>query len=317
MTDEIKIPLILICGATASGKTGLGVEIAERYNGEVISADSMQIYKKMNIATAKPTKEEMRGIKHHLIDYVEPYESYSVADYVKKARNTIVDIYSRGKIPVMVGGTGLYINSVLENIEFGEENSSQELRDELNKRIETEGKEVLLKELAKFDPQTAERIGLASARRIVRAIEVYRTTGKTMTQFIAESKLKPSPYNDVRIGLSCEDRQNLYDRINRRVDLMVEMGLIEEAKEFLKNDYSSTSTKAIGYKELEPYFAGEITLNEALENLKRETRRYAKRQLTWFRRDEKINWIFSDVPSSKSLVEQAVAIIEKSKILDV
>lgn len=307
-----KIPLIVVCGPTASGKTSLGIALAKHYNGEIISADSMQIYKGMDIATAKPTQSEQQGIIHHLISYVEPTQAYSVAEYVKNAHDKIKEISQKGKIPILVGGTGLYINSVLNNIEFSEADVDQRLREELHKRLEAEGANVLLNELAVFDKESAERIGTSNHRRLIRAIEIYKTTGKTMTQHNQESMLVPSPYNDVRIALTCDDRQKLYDRINKRVDIMVEDGLIEEAKEFRKQSYSSTAVKAIGYKELEPYFLGSASLEEALENLKRETRRYAKRQLTWFRRDEKINWLLTDKLTPQELIENAITIIDKS-----
>ena len=310
-----KIPLIVVCGPTASGKTSLGIALAKHYNGEIISADSMQIYKGMEIATAKPTEEEQQRIIHHLISYVEPTQSYSVADYVKTAHNKIREINNKGKTPILVGGTGLYVNSLLNNIEFSESNTDTELRKELYNRLEKEGAESLLNELAEFDEKSAERIGTTNHRRLIRAIEIYRTTGKTMTQHINDSMLVPSPYNDVRIGLTCNDRQKLYDKINKRVDVMVESGLIEEAENFRNQKYSATAVKAIGYKELEPYFTGSTSLETALENLKRETRRYAKRQLTWFRRDEKINWLFTDEMTSEELIEKAIAIIDKSNIL--
>lgn len=315
MNIENKIPLIVVCGPTASGKTGLGIRLAQIFNGEIVSADSMQIYKGMDIATAKPTTEEMQGIVHHLMGFVEPTESYSVAEYVDVAHNVIKNIYNRGKIPILVGGTGLYINSLVNNIEFGKENSDDNIRKELNQRLIDEGADSLLKELESFDPNSAKRLGTSNHRRLIRAIEIYKTTGKTMTQFIEESKLVPTPYKDVRIGLSCENRQNLYDKINKRVDIMVESGLLAEAEQFRKNNYSTTAVKAIGYKELEPYFTGNSTLETALESLKRETRRYAKRQLTWFRRDEKINWIYTDTISDDEIINQAVEIVNKSEIL--
>lgn len=313
MTKENKIPLIVVCGPTASGKTGLGVILAEKYNGEIVSADSMQIYKGMDIATAKPTAWEMRGIKHHLIDYIPTDKDYSVADYVEQAHKAILEIYNGGKIPIMVGGTGLYVNSVLNNIDFGKENFDKALREELNNRIEKEGAETLLRELSEFDPKSAKRIGTSNNRRLIRAIEIYKTTGKTMTEFIEESKLTLSPYKDVRIGLTCENRQNLYNKINLRVDKMLENGLLDEARDFFKNSYSTTSAKAIGYKELEPYFQGLVSLEKAVENLKMATRRYAKRQLTWFRRDTNINWIFTDVMNEEQVVKKAEEII-KSKL---
>lgn len=315
LKNNNKIPLIVVCGPTASGKTGLGIQLAQMYNGEVVSADSMQIYKGMDIATAKPTAEEIGNIPHHLIGYVSQQQPYSVAEYVLEAHKVIKEIYQRGNTPILVGGTGLYINSVLNNIEFGKENSNDTVRIKLNKRLQQEGAEVLLNELKTFDPQSAARLGTSNHRRLIRAIEIYETTGKTMTQLIEESRLVPTPYKDVRIGLTCNNRQNLYSKINKRVDIMVENGLLAEAEEFLNRECSQTAVKAIGYKELQPYFSGDITLDEALENLKRETRRYAKRQLTWFRKDEKINWIFTDTLNTLEVINTAKEIIDSSNIL--
>ncbi|MEE0059574.1 MAG: tRNA (adenosine(37)-N6)-dimethylallyltransferase MiaA [Acutalibacteraceae bacterium] len=318
MNNELnteKIPLIVVCGPTASGKTSLGIAIAKHFGGEIISADSMQIYKGMDIATAKPTKDEQQQIPHHLIDYVEPTTAYSVADYVKTAHQKIKEVYSKGKVPVLVGGTGLYIDSLVNNVEFTEADVDSELRENLYNRLQTEGADVLLNELAEFDEESAQRIGTSNHRRLIRAIEIYLTTGKTMTQHIRESKLVPSPYKAVYIALSCKDRQKLYDRINKRVDLMVEAGLIQEAEEFRKQEYSSTAVKAIGYKELEPFFTGDTTLEQALENLKRETRRYAKRQLTWFRRNENIKWLLTDELTTEEAINKAIDTINQSNIL--
>lgn len=315
MANDKKIPLVVICGPTASGKTALSLSLARYFDAEIVSADSMQVYKGMDIATAKPSKSEMESVKHHMIGFVETNENYSVAEYAAKAREIIADIYERGKIPFLVGGTGLYISSILNNIEFGKENYDNDVREALNKRLLTEGADVLLKELAEFDPASAERIGTSNHRRLVRAIEIYITTGRTMTGFIEESRLIPPPYNDVRLGITCLDRQKLYERINLRVDEMIKSGLIKEAEDFLKRGYTSTGAKAIGYKELEPYFKGIITLEEAVENLKRETRRYAKRQLTWFRRDEKIVWLYRDVMSENEIIKKALETVEKSIII--
>ena len=315
MENNKKIPLVVICGPTASGKTALSLSLARYLDAEIVSADSMQIYKGMDIATAKPSKSEMESVKHHLIGFVETDKNYSVAEYAVKAREVIANIYERGKIPFLVGGTGLYISSILDNIEFGKENYDNKVREALNKRLLTEGAEVLLRELAEFDPVSAQRIGMSNHRRLIRAIEIYKTTGKTMTSFIEESKLTPSPYNDVRLGITCFDRQKLYDRINLRVDEMIGNGLIEEAENFLKRGYTSTGAKAIGYKELEPYFRGIITLDEAVENLKRETRRYAKRQLTWFRRDKKLIWLYRDIMSENEILKKALETVEKSIII--
>lgn len=306
--------LIVICGPTASGKTALSIALAKTIGCEVVSADSMQIYKGMTIATAKPTPEEMDGVPHHLIDFLEPSNSFSVADYVSLAHKAIEDIASRGMIPLVCGGTGLYINSLVDNITFDESCSSTTLRDELLELAKEKGNGYLLEMLRKFDPESAERFHENNLTRIIRAIEVYKTTGKTISQFNRESKDKGSPYDAVMIGINYRDRQKLYDRINLRVDMMMENGLLDEAKEVLSGDLK-TSYQAIGYKELAPYFNGEAYLEDCIDKLKMESRRYAKRQLTWFRRDERINWIYADECSSfEEIVAKALEIVLSSGI---
>ena len=308
-----KIKLITVVGPTASGKTRLGVELAKRYGGEVISADSMQIYKGMQIATAKPTVEEMQGIPHHLMDFLEPNQTYSVAMFVDDAKKCIEDISSRGKIPVIVGGTGLYVDSLLNNISFHESQRDTELSEKLRELYYTEGVDYLLDMLRKFDGESAERLETEkNPKRIIRAIEFYKTTGITITEQNKNSKSEESPYKAIKLGLTFEDRQKLYDRINKRVDLMVEAGLVHEAKRVFNSELSFTSVKAIGYKELFPYLKGELPLEECIEKLKQETRRYAKRQITWFKRDKEINWLYPDKADSfEQLFEQAVQITEK------
>ena len=308
-----KIKLITVVGPTASGKTRLGVELAKRYGGEVISADSMQIYKGMQIATAKPTVEEMQGIPHHLMDFLEPNQTYSVAMFVDDAKKCIEDISSRGKIPVIVGGTGLYVDSLLNNISFHESQRDTELSEKLRELYYTEGVDYLLDMLRKFDGESAERLETEkNPKRIIRAIEFYKTTGITITEQNKNSKSEESPYKAIKLGLNFEDRQKLYDRINKRVDLMVEAGLVSEAKRVFNSELSFTSVKAIGYKELFPYLKGELPLEECVEKLKQETRRYAKRQITWLKRDKEINWLYPDKADSfEQLFEQAVQITDK------
>ncbi len=307
---ESKIPLIAIVGPTASGKTSLAVELCKRLNGEAVSCDSMQIYKGMDIATAKPTEEEMQGIPHHLIGFLEPDEVFSVAKYCETAGEIIRDIHSRGKRAVLVGGTGLYYSSLVDNIEFLPEETDFAYREELKKRAETEGAQSLLDELSQIDPEAAKKLHANNLGRIIRALEIYKTTGKTITMQNEASRLNPSPYNVVAICLDSADRQFLYDRINRRVDMMLEAGLLEEAKEFFDKPLGRTAKQAIGYKELNPYFSGEKTLDNCIDNLKMQTRRYAKRQLTWFRRDGKIRFINIDEYSDKeSLVNAVIGII--------
>lgn len=289
-----KIPLLCIVGPTASGKTGLSVELAKRHNGEIVSCDSMQIYKGMDIATAKVTSEEACGIPHHLIDFLDVGENFSVSDYVNLAHKVIEEIHSRDKLPVLVGGTGLYYSSLVGNITFSDEKINEDLRAELNARYECEGGGELLKELAEFDPKMAETLHPNNRKRIIRAIEIYRNTGVTMSEQLARSREIPSPYNCLTICLMYKDRQKLYDRINLRVDKMLEVGLLEEARDFYSLNTGKTASAAIGIKEFKPYFDGMCTLEEATEKLKRETRRYAKRQLTWFRKCENIKYLECD-----------------------
>ena len=310
---ENSIKVISIVGPTASGKTNLAVKLAQKFNGEIVSADSMQIYKGMQIATAKPTFDETEGVKHHLIDFVSPDETYSVAMFVKDASRCIADIYSRGKLPFMVGGTGLYVDSLLNNITFSVEQRDEKLSLELRKIYEDQGIDTLLKMLSEFDIDSANRLKAErNPKRIIRAIEFYKTTGITITEQNEKSKLVKSPYSPVKIGINYKDRAKLYERINKRVDLMLENGLVNEAKDVLSSKLSFTSIKAIGYKELLPYFNGEKTLDECVEKLKMETRRYAKRQITWFKRDLDINWLYADKYNSfEELLADAVEIIKK------
>lgn len=282
--------IIAVAGPTASGKTALAIEIAKKYNGEVVSCDSMQIYKHMDIGTAKPTPEEMEGIAHHMIDVAEPFENYSVADYVKAARECIDDIISRGKLPILAGGTGLYMDSVINNIEFSEDCKAEGLREELQKIADTEGAERLHAMLKERDEEAAEKIHPNNIRRVIRAIEVCVTTGKTFTEVSRNSRKEPI-YDALIFGLEYE-RDVLYARINRRVDLMVEAGLIDEVEKLkdmgLRDEH--TAMQAIGYKEFAEYLNDEASLSDAIEKVKQESRRYAKRQLTWFKRNPSIIW---------------------------
>lgn len=300
-------------GPTASGKTGLSVRLAKEFNGEIISADSMQIYKGMQIATAKPTQEEMCGIKHHLLDFLPANQTYSVAEFVNDAGSCIKDISSRGKLPFIVGGTGLYVDSLINNIVFADDVRDEKYTRELMQIYNAEGTDRLLQMLSEIDSESYNRLKDGkNPKRIVRAIEFYKTSGITMTQQLARSRREASPYSPVKIGLNFKDRQKLYDRIDARVDIMLRSGLLSEAEEVINSDLSFTSVKAIGYKELIPYFNGEKSLDECIETLKRETRRYAKRQITWFKRDKTINWLYIDEYNSfDELYNAAKAIIER------
>lgn len=311
MNDK-KIPLISIVGPTASGKTSLSIALAKMFNGEIVSADSMQIYKGMDIATAKPTDEEKQGVIHHLMDFLDIDKDFSVAQYCNLAHAVIADIHNRGKLPVLVGGTGLYVDSLINNITFSQSESDEKLRKELYNKYTENGVEYLLDYLREFDPDCADKLSVEkNVKRIIRAIEVYKLTGVTMTEHNLNSRLVESPYKVVKIGLTATDRQFLYDRINKRVDFMVENGLVEEAKEFMSISHSKTSAVAIGHKELMPYFSGELSLDSCIENLKMQTRRYAKRQLTWFNRDKEINWFNIDILESNKLLEQTQELIKK------
>ena len=288
-----KPKVIFVVGPTASGKTGLAIKLARRFNGEIVSADSMQIYKGISIASAAPTEEEKQLAVHHLVEFLEPEIKFSVADYVVLARKVIEDIISRGKLPIVVGGTGLYIDALIEGIEFTDEKTSSEVRENIEKEYDDIGGVEMLRKLSEIDALTAEKLSPNDKKRIVRAFEVYYTSGITITEQNERSKINGKPYDETVIGISCYDREKLYERINKRVDLMVQSGIIEEAKSMRDKGY--TSAQAIGHKEFYDYLDGKVSLEEAIEKLKRETRRYAKRQLTWFRKNENINWIYSDI----------------------
>ena len=288
-----KIRLLAVVGPTASGKTALAVELAKRFGGEVVSADSMQVYRKMDIATAKPTPEEMQGVPHHLIGYVGMEEPYSLARYVEDAREAIAGVASRGAVPILAGGTGLYVDTLLENRDLGEAGGSGALREELYAIAREKGNGYLLEMLRREDPEAAESLHENNLVRVVRALEVCRTAGMTMSELQRRSRETEPLYDCCRIGIAYRDRRVLYERINRRVDRMLEAGLLDEARAFFQEG-KQTAAQAIGYKELKPYLDGECGLEEAVESLKQATRRYAKRQLTWFRRDPRIRWVYPD-----------------------
>lgn len=307
MSDK-KIKVVSIAGPTASGKTSLSVKLAQRLGAEIVSADSMQIYKGMDIATAKPAKEEMCSIVHHLMDFVDAQETYSVARYIDDANKAIADIHSRGKLPMIVGGTGLYMDSLLSGITYCEGEVDLDLRKKLQDKLSLFGIDFMLKELATFDTESATRLSVErNPKRIIRAMEVYYTTGVTMTEQNLRSKENESQYIPTKIALNFRDRQKLYDRINLRVDLMLEQGLVEEAEVYFASNPGNTAVQAIGYKELKPYFDGELSLVECVETLKRSTRRYAKRQLTWFMRDPQIKWFYADDYDSSEVLCEAVS----------
>ena len=297
-----KIPLIVVAGPTASGKTGLAIEIAKNINGEIVSADSMQIYKYMDIGTAKATGEEQSQCPHHLLDIIEPDCEFSVADYTKLAHKVIADITSRGKIPVICGGTGLYIDSVVNDVEFGELDTDYRLRDELRELAENEGAERLIEILSEFDPVSAKRLHPNNLKRVIRAIEFYKTSGTPISEHQEMTKQKESRYDAIMFMIN-HNREVLYDRINRRVDIMLSDGLIDEVKSLMKMGYTPdlNSMQGIGYREMISHFNGDITFAEAVEAIKQNSIRYAKRQLTWFRRNEKINLLSPENATQEAL----------------
>ena len=283
--------VIVICGPTASGKTGLSIELAKKINGEIVSCDSMQIYKDMNIGTAKPTMEEMDGIKHYLLDCVSPTERYSVADYKRDATKAIKEIIDKGKTPIVVGGTGLYLESLIYGIEYEEIEVDLEYRNYLEKIEQEKGLLFLYEEAKKIDEQAIQKISQNDKKRIYRILEIYHSTGKTKTEIEKESRKKGPDFEYILFAIDM-DREKLYDRINQRVDIMIKSGLIEEVKKIIKK-YSEfpTAMQGLGYKEVVEYLNGDLTKEEMIEKIKIMTRRYAKRQLTWFRKYKDICWI--------------------------
>lgn len=304
--------LIAVVGPTASGKTALAIALAKELGGEIVSADSMQIYRGMDIATAKPTPEEMAEVPHHLIGFWPPEKPFSVAQYALLAREKIDDILRRGRVPVLCGGTGLYIKAIVDHIQYEEETGEDAaLRERLRRQAQDEGNLAVWRQLQAMDPQTAERIHPNNLGRVIRAIEVMQVSGRSIREQEERSRQAPCPYHVIQIGLRYRNRENLYERIGRRVDAMTEAGLPEEARAVRQQGLTATAAQAIGYKELYDWMDGMLPLEEALENLKRSTRRYAKRQLTWFGADARIRWIEPDaLQAGETVTEQAMRIIE-------
>lgn len=295
-------PVIVIVGPTASGKTKVSIELAKQINGEIISADSMQVYKYMDIGTAKPDKEEMSGIKHYLTDEIFPDEEFNVARFQEMALKYISQVIDNGKRPIVAGGTGLYINSLIYNINFSETVSDWELRERLKKDAEENGNRYLYEKLMEIDPEAAKKIHENDIKRIIRAIEVYTHTSKPISYHQNNSRLTPPPYEYILFGLRLE-REKLYERINKRVDLMLEKGLVDEVKRLIQLGYDANATamQGLGYKEVLAYFKGEVTFEEVVYILKRDTRHYAKRQMTWFKRIEGVQWI--DIDESTEIAD--------------
>ena len=300
-----KQKVIVICGPTASGKTALSIELAEKVNGEIVSCDSMQIYKEMDIGTAKPTVEEMQGIKHYMIGIISPNERYSVADYKKDAKKAIREILNKGKVPIVVGGTGLYIDSLIYEIEYQDIEFDKEYREYLEKEVKEKGLEELYNVAKEIDPEAIEKISKNDKKRILRILEIYHATGENKTEQERKSRQKEVEY-DYKVYALNMDREKLYDRINKRVDKMIEEGLIQEVEKIYKkyNDFP-TAMQGLGYKEVVEYLEGKLTKEEMIEKIKQETRRYAKRQLTWFRKNKQTIWL--DV--GKNTIQNNIEII--------
>ena len=313
----MKKRLIVITGPTATGKTALSVALAKAIDGEVVSADSMQIYRSMDIGTAKVSPEEAAGVPHHMVDIAEPGEDFSVSRWVDMAAEICEDVFSRGKVPIICGGTGLYIDSLLSGRDFAAAPEEDPLlRYRLSEEYDAIGGEAFREKLREIDPQRAEKLHPADKKRLTRAMEVYLLTGETITAHDERTRALPPRYESSRFALSYENRDALYERIDRRVDIMVEQGLFREVEQLLSSGLrpGSTAMQAIGYKEPAAYFAGELSREEAIDKIKQESRRYAKRQLTWLRRDKELNWIYRDAhPDSTVHVAQVLKLWENAE----
>ncbi|MEG2393731.1 MAG: tRNA (adenosine(37)-N6)-dimethylallyltransferase MiaA [Ruthenibacterium sp.] len=298
-----KAELLVICGPTATGKTALSVALAQRLNGEIVCADSMQIYRGLSVGTAKVTPAEMQGVSHHLVDFLPPETWFSVAEYAELAKKCIAEITARGKLPIVVGGTGLYLQSIVKGIDFSQQETNFSLRNQLQERLSKEGVKPLWDELRAADPACAAAIHPNNCVRVLRALELYLQTGKTKAQQLSESLPAERPYRDVLVGLDCAAREALYSRIDARVEEMLARGLLAEARLVFDNRAQYvTAAQAIGYKELFPYFEGTAPLASCVAALKQASRNYAKRQLTWFRHMEGMHWFLSGAEDTEDAV---------------
>ena len=309
-----KKPLVLVIGGpTASGKTALGIQVAKKLGGEIISSDSMQIYQEMNIGTAKPTMEERKQVPHHLVDFVSPTMRYSVAEFQKDALRKIEEILQKGKIPIIVGGTGLYIDSLIYGIDFPEIAFDEAYRNQLEEQVKEEGLETLWEKASRIDPEAMQKISKNDKKRILRVLEIYHQTGKTKTQQEKESRKKEVPY-DYHVYAITMDRDKLYERINTRVDQMIQEGLIEEVEALVKKyNHFPTAMQGLGYKEVVEYLEGSLTKQEMIDKIKQETRRYAKRQLTWFRKNKQTIWLDASNHTQEENVELILEEIKKGE----
>lgn len=319
MSENKKKPMIILTGPTAVGKTDLSIQLAKAINGEIISADSMQVYRHMDIGSAKVTPEEMDGVSHHLIDVLEPEEEFNVVVFQKLAKEALTGIYERGHIPIIVGGTGFYIQALLYDIDFTENDGDTAIRRELEKLAQTQGAGCLHQMLQEIDPESAAAIHQNNVKRVIRAIEFYRQTGKKISLHNEQEREKQSPYQFLYYVLDT-DRKTLYERIDRRVDLMMEHGLVDEVKHLA--DMGCTrdmvSMQGLGYKEILDYLSGEIPLEEAVYILKRDTRHFAKRQITWFKRERQVEWFDKQEfgYDSQAILDAMLASLREKKIIE-
>lgn len=300
----MKNKLLVISGPTASGKTALSIQLAKAFGGEIVGADSMQVYQGMDIGTAKPNEQEKEGVLHHLIDVVSPDETFSAPDYSVRAKQAINEILQRNHLPILVGGTGLYIQSVIDNVQYPPKTEDFEYCQMLGKIAREQGNEAVWEMLAQVDPDCANALHPNNVGRIIRGLEVYHSTGQTISQWQANSKLEPSPYDVLYLGLGVSNRDYLYQRINQRVHSMLEQGLLEELNDLIVSGFGATAAQAIGYKEFFGYLNGENTLEESIERVQRDSRRYAKRQLTWMRREKRIHWFMVDECNEEKLLQK-------------
>ena len=316
MKQQEKKPLIILTGPTAAGKTSLSIELAKSIGGEIISADSMQVYKKMDIGTAKIRPEEMQGVPHYLIDELDPSEEFNVVAFVEKSKEAMKKIYAAGHIPIIVGGTGFYIQALLYDIDFSQHEDKESYRKELEQLAKEKGKEYLYEILKKKYPEYAKITHCNNVKKVIRALEYYKETGKKLSEHNEEQRQKESPYNFAYFVLY-HDREELYDRINRRVDLMMEDGLLFEVESLIKEGYTKNlvSMQGLGYKEFFDYFDGRMTLEDTIDKIKKDTRHFAKRQLTWFRREKEVIWLNKkEYEQEKDLLDSVLNIIEEKGI---
>ena len=314
--QQEKKPLIILTGPTAAGKTSLSIELAKSIGGEIISADSMQVYKKMDIGTAKIRPEEMQGVPHYLIDELDPSEEFNVVAFVEKSKEAMKKIYATGHIPIIVGGTGFYIQALLYDIDFSQHEDKESYRKELEQLAKEKGKEYLYEILKKKDPEYATITHCNNVKKVIRALEYYKETGKKLSEHNEEQRQKESPYNFAYFVLY-HDREELYDRINRRVDLMMEDGLLFEVESLIKEGYTKNlvSMQGLGYKEFFDYFDGRMTLEDTVDKIKKDTRHFAKRQLTWFRREKEVIWLNKkEYEQEKDLLDSVLNIIQEKGI---